>query len=113
MLANKQYNQGDIVTFKLNTSEELIARMVEDTMVDFKITKPVTLVPTPNGSLGMVPALFSVELNTSSISLQKSSVVMHAPTRKDVADEYLKGTTGIKPASSLIGVGNAKGSSQG
>jgi len=112
MLANKQYSQGDIVTFKLSTSEELIARIVEDTMVDFKITKPVVLVPTPNGSLGMVPALFSVELNTNSISLQKSSVVMHATTRKDVADEYLKGTTGIKPASSLIGVSNAQGSPQ-
>jgi hypothetical protein len=112
MLANKQYTQGDIVTFKLSTSEELIARIVEDTMVDFKIVKPVVLVPTPNGSLGMVPALFSVELNTNSISLQKSSVVMHAATRKDVADEYLKGTTGIKPASSLLGVGNAQGSPQ-
>lgn len=113
MLANKQYTNGDIVSFKLSTSEEIIARIVEDTMVDFKITKPVALVPTPNGSLGMVPALFSVELNTSSISLQKNSVVMHAATRKDVADEYIKGTTGIKPASSLIGVGNAKGSPQG
>lgn len=112
MLANKQYNQGDIVTFKLSTSEELIARIVEDTMVDFKITKPVVLVPTPNGSLGMVPALFSVELNTASISLHKSSVVMHSSTRKDVADEYLKGTTGIKPASSLAGVLDAKGGSQ-
>lgn len=113
MLANKQYSNGDIVTFKLSTSEELIARVAEDTMMDYKIMKPVVLVPTANGSLGMVPALFSVELNTSSISLQKSSVVMHAPTRKDVADEYIKGTTGIKPASSLIGVGNAKGSPQG
>ena len=113
MLANKQYSNGDIVTFKLSTSEELIARVAEDTMMDYKIMKPVVLVPTANGSLGMVPALFSVELNTSSISLEKSSVVMHAPTRKDVADEYIKGTTGIKPASSLIGVGNAKGSPQG
>ena len=111
MLANKQYNTGDIVTFKLNTSEEIIARVTEDTMVDFKIGKPVSLVPTPKGGLGMVPALFSVELNTGSISLQKSSVVMHAPTRKDVADEYIKGTTGIKPASSLVGITDAGGSS--
>jgi len=112
MLANKAYAPGDIVTFKLNTSEEVIARVAEDAMLEFKITKPVTLVPTPNGSLGMVPALFSVELNTTIISLQKSAVIMHATTRKDVADEYIKGTTGIKPVSSLIGVDNAKGGPQ-
>ena len=109
MLANKQYNMGDVVTFKLSTSEEIIATVLEDTMIDFKIRKPVALVPTPKGGLGMVPALFSVELNTASISLQKSSVVMHASTRKDVADEYIKGTTGIKPASSLVGITDASG----
>lgn len=110
MLANKQYNAGDVVSFKVNTSEEIIATIIEDTMVDFKIKRPVALVPTPKGSLGMVPAMFSVELNTASISLQKNSVVMHTLTRKDIADEYIKGTTGIKPASSLVGIKDASGS---
>lgn len=110
MLANPAYKQGDIISLKLTSGEEIIARLVEDNMMDFKLSKPVSLIPTPQGSLGMVPAMFSVELNTASITLQKTAVAFHSLTRKEVADEYIKGTTGIKPASSLVGIGNATNS---
>lgn len=113
MLVNPTYKTGDIISIKTTSGEELIGRFVEESMLDFKLAKPVCLVPTPNGSLGMVPAMFSVELNTANITLQKTAVAFHAHTRKDIADEYIKGTTGIKPASSLVGIDNASSSKNG
>lgn len=113
MIINKGYAQNDVVTMKLTSGEELIARYMEETDTTYVITKPVTLVPTPQGSLGMVPALFSAELNTSRISLQKTAVSMHTTCRKDVAEEYIKGTTGIRPASSLMGVTDVQGTQAG
>ena len=109
MILNKGYQANDVVSFKLTSGEEMLARYVEETDAVFYVTKPVNLVPTPQGSLGMVPAMFSAELNTAKVSLQKSAVALHAPAMKQVADEYVKGTTGIKPASSLIGVADAQG----
>jgi hypothetical protein len=53
--------------------------------------------------------MFSVELNTVNINLQKSAVAMSALTRKEVSDEYTRGTSGIKPASSMEGLLDAKG----
>lgn len=113
MIIQKGYQANDVISFKLTSGEEMIARYVEENDSTFYVTKPVNLVPTPQGSLGMVPAMFSAELNTAKVSLQKSAVALHSPTKKEVADEYLRGTTGIRPASSLIGVSDARGSAQG
>lgn len=111
MLLNKTYNTGDVITFKLVNGEEIIARYQGETLTEYQITKPVTLAPTPQGTLGMLPSMFSVELNTVTITLQKNAVALVALTRKEVSDEYTRGTSGIKPASSMEGLINAKGSS--
>jgi hypothetical protein len=113
MLLNKNYNTGDVITFKLTNGEEVIARYQSETLTEFQITKPVTLTPTPNGSLGMIPSMFSVELNTVTINLQKNAVAMTALTRKEVSDEYTRGTSGIKPASSMEGILDAKSTQVG
>ena len=109
MLLNKTYTQGDVITFKLTNGEEMIARYQGETLTEYQVTKPVTLVPNPSsGSLGMIPSMFSVELSSASINVQKNSVSMSAPTRKEVSDEYTRGTSGIKPATSLDGLLSAK-----
>lgn len=108
MLLNKTYNNGDVLTFKLVNGEEVIARYQGETLSEYQIVKPVTLTPTPQGSLGMIPSMFSVELNSVTINLQKSAVAMMAPTRKEVSDEYTRGTSGIKPASSMEGLIDVK-----
>lgn len=111
MLLNKTYNQGDVITFKLTNGEEVIARYQSETLTEYQVTKPVTLTPTPQGTLGMLPSMFSVELNTVTVNLQKNAVAMAAQTRKEVSDEYTRGTSGIKPASSMEGLLNAQGGS--
>jgi len=109
VLLNKTYNVNDVVTFKLTSGEEVIARYQGETLTEYQITKPVVLVPNPaSGNLGMMPSLFSVELSTAIITLQKNAVAMSASTRKEVSEEYIRGTSSIKPASSLDGLLNAK-----
>lgn len=110
MLINPRYKVGDIVTFKIIGGEELIARYHEENLSEIMISKPASLVPTGQGSIGMVPSVFSAEINSNTIALQKSSIVFSALSHKDFADEYIRATTSIKPASSLSGVLDAKGS---
>lgn len=111
MLLNKSYTANDVVTFKLTSGEEMIARYQGETMTEYQILKPVVLTPTPTGNLGMIPGMFSVELNTVAVNLQKNAVSMTALTRKEISDEYIRGTSGIKPVNSMEGILNAKGSS--
>ena len=94
---------GNVYTFKLNSGEELIAKVnaVEDSA--FIIEKPVSVAPGPKG-MGLVPSLFTanpkalIRLNTTSVSLV-------ADTDDAVRDKYREATTGISVPEKKILVG--------
>ena len=96
MLINKGYSAGDIVCFKL-VGEEIVAKNVEDNADNFVLSKPCTIVP-GNQGLGLMQSLISADINTS-ITLNKSHVIMHSPVIKDIENHYIRTTTGIQPAS--------------
>lgn len=103
MLLNKSLNQGDVVTFKFVSGEEVIARYQSETLTDYQVTKPITLTPTPNGSIGMIPTVFSGD-TSGNLSFNKSAITVVVISKKEFADEYTKATSSIKPASSLDGI---------
>ena len=71
--------------------------MVSDTDTAFVVSKPTTVVTSAKG-LGLVQSLFTSDLNKS-INIDKSHVMLHATTVKEVEDHYIETTTGIQPAS--------------
>ena len=95
MLINKGYSAGDIVCFKL-VGEEVIARIVEETADSYIVSKPCTVVPSPQG-LGLMQSLISADIN-SNITLNKSHVIMHSTVITDIENHYIRTTTGIQPA---------------
>jgi hypothetical protein len=97
MLMEKQYNQGDVVSFKLTTGEEIIARIAEDKISEYLLTKPMALLNTSNGGLGMMPTPISARPQDS-IVLNKHAVAFHGRCQEDLASQYLEKTTGIKVA---------------
>ena len=96
MLINKpKYEVDEVITLRLITTEEIIARFVRETDTGFVVTKPLALMPTPQG-ITMTQMVMTVEINTE-VEIQKQHVVVHGPTRQEAADGYLEATTGIKP----------------
>lgn len=95
MLINKGYSAGDIVCFKL-VGEEIVAKIVEETADSYVLSKPCTVVPSNQG-LGLMQSLISADINTS-ITLNKSHVMMHSPVITDIENHYIRTTTGIQPA---------------
>jgi len=92
---------GQTYSFKLNSGEELIAKVIEVTDTYFLITTPVSVAPGPQG-MGLIPSLFTndqrgnVRLNTNSISLV-------ADTEEAVKMKYIEATTGISvPSKKMI-----------
>ena len=96
MLTTNGYNKDTIVSLKLVNGDEVVAKVVEDTPEHFVVSKPCTVVPSAKG-LGLIQSLFTSDLNKS-ISIDKSHVMLHATTVKDVEDYYIETTTGITPA---------------
>jgi DhnA family fructose-bisphosphate aldolase class Ia len=96
MLIDKGVTAGEVVTIKLTSGEELVAKLVEDGPLFLKLSKPLVLSMSPQG-VGMVPYLFTVSPDKE-IKVNKSTVVVLEASDKQFADQYLQGTTGIKLA---------------
>jgi hypothetical protein len=94
---------GKVYTFKLNSGEELITKVVEITRDNIIIEEPVSIAPSQQG-MGLVPSMFTADpkgkftLNTNSISL-------YAETEDNVRMKYLEATTGIKVPEKKIVLG--------
>lgn len=89
-----------IYSFKLNTGEELVAKLVEINNDYLVIEHPIMTVLSPQG-LQMMPGLFSANLDKS-LRLNNSSWAMIAETREDVRNSWIQATTGIAPVSKQI-----------
>jgi len=107
MLVNKNEKtsgkKDQVYTFRLNTGEEVVAKVVDETLSSYFVTKPSILMmqeQSPgNIGIGLQPAMFSIDINSSSsVELIKSSVSFVAKTNTQIRDAYIQATSGIKMA---------------
>lgn len=96
MLIDKGVVEGEVVTLKLTSGEELIGKLVEIGPLYYKISKPMVLSATNKG-IGMVPYLFTVDPDKA-IRISTTTVVVMEATLKEFANAYTEQTTGIKLA---------------
>ena len=89
-----------VMTLKLISGEEIIARIGEETETAYKLTKPLCMIATPQGGFGLAPAVFSIP-PTDSVMVNKSAIALFGATDSDIANQYLAKTTGLTLAKSL------------
>lgn len=96
MLIDKGITPGEVVTLKLTSGEELVAKLVDDGPVYYKLSRPMVIGMGQQGP-GLMPYLFTVHPDKE-IKLNKSVVTVAEASDKQFADQYLSSTTGIKLA---------------
>jgi hypothetical protein len=92
MLLSKPIAANDIISIKLINGDELITRFVGEDATSIEIERPLALTMGAQG-LGMIPWVFLGDKNV--MSLKKDHVFVMVPAKKDAADQYTEGTTGI------------------
>jgi hypothetical protein len=92
MLISKPITEGSVVSLKLVNGDEIIARYDGEDSDSIKINRPLALTMGAQG-LGMIPWLFLGD--TTSFSLKREHVFVMVSSKKDAADQYMEGTTGI------------------
>ena len=85
---------GKTYTFKLNSGEELIAKVISTNVDYIEVTNPVSIAPGQQG-MQMIPSMFTADIDQE-IRINRSSVSLYAFTEESIADKYLEATTGIK-----------------
>lgn len=91
------YTENDIVTFKLISGEEVVSKYVSETDTSFRIYKPLSLMPGPQG-MALGQALMSSRLDRE-LDLMKTAVVMHTHSREEMVSAWYEATSGIRTAS--------------
>jgi hypothetical protein len=76
------------------SGEELISRIIEDRTETYILNKPMALINTPNGGLGMMPTPIAGSYSDP-VVLNKHAVAMHTKCEQELATQYLEKTTGI------------------
>lgn len=98
-----QLNLNQVYTFKLNSGEELIAKVVENDGSFLGLQEPVSIAPTQQG-MQMIPSVFTAEPK-GIFRLNTSSVALYADTDDSIKMKYLEATTGIKVPEKKIVLG--------
>ena len=92
---------GKVYTFKLNSGEELIAKVKTIDAEFLTIENPVSVAPGPQG-MGLVPSMFTADPDKNP-RLNMNCVAISSLTDENVRMKYIEATTGIKvPDKKLI-----------
>jgi hypothetical protein len=95
MILKKPLERGSIVTLKLISGEEVIARYESESESALAVSKPSVL--TSNGTgLGIMPWMISS--STGEVSLNKSTIITFTQTDEQIAKSYMEATSSIKLA---------------
>jgi len=94
MLISKKYGSNDVVSFKLVTTEEVVAKIVEETAEGFIVNRPCTIIPSEQG-IGLMQSLLSADINND-VLLRKEHVIMHAKSISAIEAHYIRTTTGVQ-----------------
>jgi hypothetical protein len=86
---------GQTYSFKLNSGEELVAKLLKSEDGYYLISDPVSIGPAPSGGLGLVPSMFTMNMQ-SNVRLNTNSVALVADTDESVKTKYIEATTGLK-----------------
>jgi hypothetical protein len=93
MLIDKGVMEGEVITFKLTSGEEIVAKLLENSPMYYKLSRPMVIGMGPKGP-GLMPYLFTVHPDKE-IKLAKSTVTVAESTDKTFADQFIETTTGI------------------
>lgn len=93
MLIETPYKNGDTVSFKLSSGEEIVARLEEESGEYFSLKKPMVLIAQKEG-LGLAPFMFSVNPD-GKFMLRAGTVSCVAKTQEEISKQYTATTTGI------------------
>jgi hypothetical protein len=96
MLIDKGVSVGEVVTLKLTSGEEIVAKLAAETDSYYKLSRPMVIGMGERGP-GLMPYLFTVNPEKE-VKLSKTTVTVAEATDKAFADQFIQTTTGIKLA---------------
>ncbi len=90
-----EWKINEIYTFKLNSGEEVVGKVIKVEEPVVVLQDPVSIGPAGQGGLGLIPSMFTVNPR-SQVRLNTHNVSLIAETDESVKTKYIEATTGLK-----------------
>lgn len=98
------FNEGVVYTFKFNSGEEMIGKVVGLLQGNYlEVEEPLSVAPNQHG-MGLIPSLFTADPEKN-VKINISSIAMYCEAEDSIKMKYLEATTGIKVPEKKILVG--------
>ena len=94
MLIDNPVKKDDIITIRLIAGEEVIAKLVEVADQFLHVSKPLALVPSPQGGLVLQSYLMLGDMNHIQ-KINRDTIVCYSKANKHATAQYTKGTSSI------------------
>lgn len=94
MLIDKGVSIGEVITLKLTSGEELVAKLTDEKDAYYKLSKPMVIAMGAKGP-GLMPYLFTVHPDKE-VKISKVTVTVAEATDETFAKQFLESTSGIK-----------------
>jgi small nuclear ribonucleoprotein (snRNP)-like protein len=95
MLIINSIKNGDVVSLKLTSGEEVVGKLTSNDNNTYVLSKPVVLAMQDKG-LTMIPYMMTADSSITDFTFKDQHVVHCVPTAKTLSNQYIEGTTGIK-----------------
>ena len=95
MIIETPYKQNDTVSIKTNAGDEVVARFVEEDNNTITVQKPLALMATPQGGVGLGNFAFTIPQDTK-LKLNKSGILFVHKTEPEMAKQYVNSTSSIQ-----------------
>ena len=87
------YKEGDVVSIKLSSGEEMVANLYREGKDTVTVTKPLMLVA-GEGGMGLAPYMFTVSPDAK-IELRLANVITIVKTADEAAKTYTQQTSSL------------------
>lgn len=85
--------QGDVISIRLSTGEEMLGTLVKEAAGNLEVSKPMIVARSPDGNMGLIP--FMVTTNSEKYTLSLTHVMAYAKTQDEIAKLYSEQTSSI------------------
>lgn len=100
MFVNSTIQNGTIISMKLTSGDEVIAKVVSQGTGIVCVSKPIVLVMTPNG-VAFMSFMIGADDNAQ-LTFNTDQILVMTPAREELKNAYIENTSGIIPASGTI-----------
>ena len=93
MLIDTPYKNGDVVTLRMLTGEEVVTTLVSEDAVEVTVDRPMVIATGPEG-MGLVPFLFTVDPSRK-IKINRAAIAVMCKTNEEISSGYTQKVTGL------------------